>query len=423
MSHTSGVFATDLAAGKWLFITAVAAGPQGPQGNPCTNGTDGVDGADGTNGVNGIGYGGTSITSLTIGAGTKTFATQNVLAYLPGNYVRASSVANGANFMEGAVASYSGGALTLNVTSFGGAGTFADWTFSVAGLPGTLSSYAQAESGAVSSPLIRRLNNTLFASEFGAVGDDTTNDYTSLQAFLNAVASSGKEGRFDSGKRYFVSGNDLTFTGGAGHNGRALFGYGAQLRTDPSQFGRVGLVITRPNFTFARPEEARITLIEGLSFNAYQNGNGAFGIQGTGISNLVLRNLSFASGADGGTPPNVNYAAINLKQTSNVDPDTGCFWIEIEHCRFRGGATGMPNALWLEGAINAVSITQNNFANVDTAIRLLAADRTGTDTANAATIPNGVKMIDNSFEGILDGIKFNGNTTTTNKSRSVGLQV
>ncbi|UQD95807.1 hypothetical protein [Bradyrhizobium japonicum] len=283
--------------------------------------------------------------------------------------------------------------------------------------------YTQVETGAVSSPLIRRLNNTLFASEFGAVGDDTTNDYTALQAFLNAVASSGKEGRFDSGSRYFVSGNDLTFTGGAGHNGWALFGYGAQLRTDPSQFGRVGLKITRPNFTFVRPEEARITLVEGLSFNAYQDGNGTYGIQGTGINNLVLRNLSFASGADGGTSPNVNYAAIRLLQTDITDPNTGCFWVEVENCRFKGGATGMPNALWLEGAINGVSITNNNFANVDTGVRLLAADRTGTDTANAATIPNGVKILDNSFEGILDGIKFNGLTATTNKSRSVGLEV
>ncbi|MBR0748226.1 hypothetical protein JQ582_30270 [Bradyrhizobium japonicum] len=83
----------------------------------------------------------------------------------------------------------------------------------------------------------------------------------------------------------------------------------------------------------------------------------------------------------------------------------------------------MPNAIWLEGAVNAVNIVKNNFANVDTCIRLLAADRTGTNTANAATIPNGVNITHNWFEGILDGIKFNGNTTTTNKSRSVGLIV
>src|SRR5258707_12419004 len=49
--HTSGVFATDLAAGKWLFVSAVQAGPPG---------------TNGTNGTNGAGYGGTSITSLLI---------------------------------------------------------------------------------------------------------------------------------------------------------------------------------------------------------------------------------------------------------------------------------------------------------------------------------------------------------------------
>src|SRR5260370_37464964 len=60
IAHTSGVFATDLAAGKWLFITAVATGPQGVQGSPGTNGTNGTSGTNGTNGTNGVGYGRTS---------------------------------------------------------------------------------------------------------------------------------------------------------------------------------------------------------------------------------------------------------------------------------------------------------------------------------------------------------------------------
>ncbi|MDI3560238.1 hypothetical protein [Bradyrhizobium sp. Arg816] len=351
VAHTSGVFAADLAAGKWVFITAVSAGPQGPRGAQGPQGPQGNQGAPGPQGVQGP-------------------------QGIPG--------------IQGAQ-----------------------------GTAGVLGSYMQTETGAVSSPLIRRLNNTLFASEFGAVGDDTTNDYAALQAFINAVASSGKEGRFDSGKKYFVSGADLTITNGAGNNGFTLIGYGAQLRTDPTQF-RVGLRITRPTYFGFRVEEARITLIEGLSFNAFQDANAQWGIDATGVINLVLRNLTFTSGADGGTAPNVNYAAIRLQQTNTTDGDTGCFWIEVENCRFKGGGTGMPNAIRMEGAINAVSITKNNFANVDTPIRFVGAD-TSVDTAAGATVGNGIKILDNSFEGIIEGIKFNGRTTGTNKTRIVGL--
>lgn len=115
--HTSGTFATDLAAGKWGLIASK--------------------GVDGTNGTNAPTYGGSSVTSLLIAIASKTFTgVSTSLAYLPGNYVRASSAANGANFMEGTVTAYSGGSLTLNVNKIGGSGTFADWNFAVAGAPG-----------------------------------------------------------------------------------------------------------------------------------------------------------------------------------------------------------------------------------------------------------------------------------------------
>lgn len=124
IDHMSGVFATDLAAGKWLFIAALQAGAQG---------------AAGTNGTNGVGYGGTSATSLLIANGvTKVFTTQAGLAYQVGGYVRASSAANGANFMEGFVSAYAGTSLSIAVAAIGGSGTFADWNFASAGIPGSV---------------------------------------------------------------------------------------------------------------------------------------------------------------------------------------------------------------------------------------------------------------------------------------------
>lgn len=108
-SHTSGTFATDLAAAKWIKVSA--------------------------KGVDAPTYGGTSTTSLAIGTGSKPFTTQAGLAYTNGARVRASSAANTANWMEG-LATYSGTTLTIAVNKIGGSGTFADWNLNIVGEPG-----------------------------------------------------------------------------------------------------------------------------------------------------------------------------------------------------------------------------------------------------------------------------------------------
>ncbi len=112
VAHTSGTFATDIAAGKWGIVAS--------------------------KGVDGNTYGGSSTTSLAIATGSTAFTgVATNLAYQVGNYVRASSAAGGANFMEGPVTGYTGGTLTLNVSKTGGSGTHADWNLSVSGAPGT----------------------------------------------------------------------------------------------------------------------------------------------------------------------------------------------------------------------------------------------------------------------------------------------
>jgi hypothetical protein len=103
--------------------------------------TFGVDASQGALGPTGAGYGGTSTTSLAIGTGSKTFTTQSGYAYQAGNYIRASSAADGTNYMEGTITSYTniGGGLAtliLNVSKVGGSGTKTDWAFSLAGTPG-----------------------------------------------------------------------------------------------------------------------------------------------------------------------------------------------------------------------------------------------------------------------------------------------
>jgi hypothetical protein len=68
-----------------------------------------------------------STTSLAVGTGSKAFTIGTGYAYGAGTPVRATSRANIANYMDGTVASYSGGVLTVTVATIGGSGTYADW--------------------------------------------------------------------------------------------------------------------------------------------------------------------------------------------------------------------------------------------------------------------------------------------------------
>lgn len=70
-------------------------------------------------------YGGTSVTSLLIGTGSKSFVTQAGKSWVAGQIVVAS---NGANYMKGTVTSYASTTLVVNVTRIVGSGTFASWT-------------------------------------------------------------------------------------------------------------------------------------------------------------------------------------------------------------------------------------------------------------------------------------------------------
>lgn len=78
----------------------------------------------------------TSSTSLAIGLGAKTFTTQASKGFVANQFFSAISSANNANYMHGAITSYSGTSLVVNVTDFGGSGTHTDWTLSVSGSQG-----------------------------------------------------------------------------------------------------------------------------------------------------------------------------------------------------------------------------------------------------------------------------------------------
>ncbi|MCB1485612.1 MAG: collagen-like protein [Hyphomicrobiaceae bacterium] len=112
-----------------------AIGPQGVVGPQGAQGPAGPTGAQGIAGAAGHGYGGTSSSSLSVGTGSKTIATQADLAWQPGNAIRLSS---GAVWMEGVITAFASGSMTINVTLSNGSGTYGNWALGpVGGEPGT----------------------------------------------------------------------------------------------------------------------------------------------------------------------------------------------------------------------------------------------------------------------------------------------
>lgn len=74
----------------------------------------------------------TSVSSVLIGTGSKTFAVAAGLGYVIGMSVTIANTATPVNRMYGTVTSYVGTSLVVNVTTIGGSGTFAAWTIALA---------------------------------------------------------------------------------------------------------------------------------------------------------------------------------------------------------------------------------------------------------------------------------------------------
>lgn len=78
----------------------------------------------------------TAAVSYAIGTGSKTFGVGTGKQFQSGQFVTVSDASNPANYLYGSVTSYSGGVLTVNVTSTGGSGTVSTWNISLSGIKG-----------------------------------------------------------------------------------------------------------------------------------------------------------------------------------------------------------------------------------------------------------------------------------------------
>ncbi|MBP1064848.1 hypothetical protein JOE51_006315 [Bradyrhizobium japonicum] len=86
------------------------------------------------------GLAGSSVSSVAIATGSKSFTAQTGKQWAAGQFVTLSSNANSANYMHGSITSYNSGtgALVVNVLDIGGSGTFADWNIAISGSQGPI---------------------------------------------------------------------------------------------------------------------------------------------------------------------------------------------------------------------------------------------------------------------------------------------
>lgn len=107
-------------------------------------------------------YAGTSASSVTVGTGPKVFATQTGKLWTVGQIVVISS---GGNILRGPVVSYTGGNLTVNVTSTVGSGTYAAWTIGL-----TFEGLLLAKSGAIGASGLTQATSRMLGRSTAGVG-------------------------------------------------------------------------------------------------------------------------------------------------------------------------------------------------------------------------------------------------------------
>ena len=142
-----------------------------------------------------------STTSLTPGAGSKTFAVEAGRSFVTGMYLVATSSGAPANKMSGTVVSYDSvtGALVIAVDAFAGAAARADWVIGVAAAPsGQATAYQDIGANASAEAfgryrLTASLNLTLPASPADGVWVDVVNTSgtTTARILRNAQSING----------------------------------------------------------------------------------------------------------------------------------------------------------------------------------------------------------------------------------------
>ncbi len=186
--HTSGTFATDLAADKWVELldfdqyidladTAATAADTSADAaaasaTAAASSASSAASSAATAQATAATLVGTSATSITVGTGTKVFTTQSGKQFFPG-FVYIVSASSPTSVMHGHVASYSGTTLTVDVTYIEGTGTYTDWIIVISGAPGpTGATGATGAAGAGSGDVVAANYGTEYSAGYATLRDN-----------------------------------------------------------------------------------------------------------------------------------------------------------------------------------------------------------------------------------------------------------
>jgi hypothetical protein len=144
---------------------------------------------------------GSSTTSLSIGVGTKTFATQKDRLFIIGGWVLATSHASPTTyFMFGKVTAYSNSSLTLDVVAVGGTGSRGDWSLSATGAQGVKGdvgpvpalrwTYEGSTADTLPATGKFRINSGTYSGATNLYFNDVDVTSTNVAAFLNTLDDS-----------------------------------------------------------------------------------------------------------------------------------------------------------------------------------------------------------------------------------------
>ena len=154
----------------------------------------------------GIGYyGQTSLTSTTIGTGSKTFTVSipaTTTAFTIGTRVRFAYTTTPSNFMEGVITAFSNSTMTVLIDLIGGSGTYATWAVSVAGNQGTgavtsVTATAPVASSGGTTPVISMaaattsVNGYLTSTDWNTFNNKGSGTVTSVTGTTGRITSTG----------------------------------------------------------------------------------------------------------------------------------------------------------------------------------------------------------------------------------------
>lgn len=276
----------------------------------------------------------TSTTSNTIGTGNFTFTTQANKNFFAGQPIQAASAANGANYINGFVFSYSGTTLVITETNNGGSGAHSDWNISVSGTQGvsgtgsgTVTSVSVTTANGVSGSVATATSTPAITLALGSITP------TSVAA-SGLVTGSNLSGT-NTGDQTTVAGNAGTAT--ALQTARAIYGNNfdgtaALTQVIASTYGGTGNGFsklsgpTTSEKTFTLPNASATILTTNDLVTVAQGG--------TGLGTLTANNIILGNGTS--TPQFVAPGTSGNLLTSN-----GTTW---QSTAFVGSSTVIYNA-------------------------------------------------------------------------------